>query len=334
MNYIIENYDFYEKLQNSFVSFDFNYIIENENKIDILFLINEISTLLEIRPKSFDFILKICEYFIQNNKFELTFKDLLIKKMLINHPKLIYFLFLREIYDLNLILNQLTKIRKVSSSIYFFQYISNFKEFIKDFYDYENWFNFFDDYFLNNNELILINSLKYGYPKDSIEYILKFDLIEELKKFSTELPKLMNISLLEYFDKKESISILSFCLFYNSKKCFFYLLEKNNYEIPTDLLYYSIIGGDIDIIKFLEKKNINLNEFIYECSKYRHYNLFNYLLLKYSNIKINPSILFLENNLISTKNIILKGSDINSQNDEIKNFILFLVLLVYIKVVN
>ena len=74
----------------------------------------------------------------------------------------------------------------------------------------------------------------------------------------------------------KSISLIDFCCFFGSLKCFKYLLL-NKCEITGKTLYYSIAGGNQEIIGILLQNGYTFEEFLTISVKYHRYELTNWL---------------------------------------------------------
>ena len=78
------------------------------------------------------------------------------------------------------------------------------------------------------------------------------------------------------FDSPSFISLIDFCCFFGSLKCFKYLLL-NKCEITEKTLKYSIPGGNQEIITILKEKGYSFEECLETSVKYHRYELTNWL---------------------------------------------------------
>ena len=78
------------------------------------------------------------------------------------------------------------------------------------------------------------------------------------------------------FDWSGSISLIDFCCFFGSLKCFKYLLL-NKCEITEKTLKYSIAGGNQEIINILKEKGHSFEKCLETSVKYHRYELTNWL---------------------------------------------------------
>ena len=111
---------------------------------------------------------------------------------------------------------------------------------------------FLNKFYYTPNKLQLINHIFTQYPRNSLKYYLKYDLIDEYTKymhssnesFTKSLNVSENISIL-YLINNTQVSLNQFCAFYGSIKC--YKFSKINGSNRQDLLY-SLASGNTDII--------------------------------------------------------------------------------------
>ena len=83
-----------------------------------------------------------------------------------------------------------------------------------------------------------------------------------------------------YYLFDDFVSLIDFCCFFGSLKCFKYLLL-NKCEITKETLHYSIAGGNQEIIALLQQNGHSFEECLETSVKYHRYELTNWLLENY-----------------------------------------------------
>ena len=112
-------------------------------------------------------------------------------------------------------------------------------------------------YTIITQENLLHEYISYGYPKNSIEYILKFDEADELPEKTTEpgfsWKKTTEESYFEPSVVPGGISYIQFAAFFGSVKSFKYILLNG---VPAyDAMQYAIYGNNLEIVKICENAN-------------------------------------------------------------------------------
>ena len=125
-------------------------------------------------------------------------------------------------------------------SYYFWKEIEDFGSFIKSKYKPGG---FEETFFENANDIDQL--IEYGFLPSSIEYCLKYDVIDSLLNMDDLNPK-AKWSLFEWSNKPEYLDLLSFAGFFGSIKCFKHLLMKG-LEIKENVLSMVVCGGCFDL---------------------------------------------------------------------------------------
>jgi len=116
-----------------------------------------------------------------------------------------------------------------------------------------------------------------GWEKNSLGYIIKFDLVDVLQEYSSVPGFKWNEVIKSGFYEKipESMSLLTLAAYYGSEKCFSLILL--NSEIDEDVKKYSIIGGNISIVRQIEQITNSIPLYLTECMLYNHNDLFGWM---------------------------------------------------------
>jgi len=266
------------------ISFE-KYLFGNGNEIvisDMEFCVDRIIKLPKIRPLELEKAVRLC---IEYSKFA-DFRQKILEK--INEcPVLIYQMHMRGIFAFEEIKPYLKDSDAFLLCIYFRREINDFSNFIKSKYEPSG----FDSKILKNERDIdqLIN---YGYLQSSIEYCIKYDLIDELKNIGP-LYKNAKWSLFEWSYKPESLDLLSFAGFFGSIKCFSFLFEEK-FEINENLLSMVVCSGCFDIFHKCQVNQFVKPKHICQASEFCHIPLLDFILKNEANIKeIGDIVLFL-----------------------------------------
>lgn len=227
---------------------------------DIEFLARQISVYLKIRPHGLDFITNLCKHLISINQ---NIKVLLIKESLVRCPYLTFELFNKGLFTIQEVLSHIFFRAKKYAFLYFNDYITN--ERIKNivgrsshiYKKTKNRENPLDSTFFTSNPAIKYEYFKYGCPKNSIEYCLKYDDDHELSSIITRPNYQENTRVLwtvfEWSKIPSDLSILSIAAFFSSIKCFRYLML-NGKEITLSVGEMALFGGNMDIIHYCIEK--------------------------------------------------------------------------------
>ena len=132
---------------------------------------------------------------------------------------------------------------------YFHKEIKDFNNFIKNKktpYD-------FDESLLENPDDI-DQMIEYGFIKTSIEYSLKYDVIENVLNMDN-LNQKARWSPFEWSFKPDSLDLFSFSGFFGSIKCFKYLLMKG-FEINDYVVSMVVCSGCLDIYHLCQGQSV------------------------------------------------------------------------------
>ena len=114
--------------------------------------------------------------------------------------------------------------------------------------------------------------------------LLQKDAIDEFISFLSNNPtidvtkeqELDGLGHYHYLFDLYRISLIDFCCFFGSLKCFKYLLL-NKCEVTKETLKYSIAGGNQEIINILKEKGHSFEECLETSVEYHRYELTNWL---------------------------------------------------------
>ena len=214
---------------------------------DVDFWVDRISEFPKIRPLSLDknsAFLTISKKYCENPEFRLK----LLKKYYFC-PVLIFKLFKEGVYSIE----DIKPIFQNDDSYIFCHY------FKKEIGDFQNFIRkkpqpIISQPIPENDEAIeqLINT---GFLPSSIEYCLKYDDIQNLKKIDVSIDYVLKWSPFEWSyqpENKVMSDLLSFSAFFGSILCFKHL-SSNNYKINSTTIESAICGGSLDIINMCFK---------------------------------------------------------------------------------
>jgi len=263
----------------------------NEIRInDMEFCVDRIVMLPKIRPhqlkKAVNLSIEYCQI--------ADFRQKLLEKSY-ECPVLIYQLYKRCI----LVFEEIEPFLK---NDYTFLLCYYFRKEIKDFDNFilrKNKPNGLEQSFFKNTSDI-DQLIENGYLKSSIEYCLKYDVIEDLAVFDN-LNQKARWSPFEWSYEPKNLDLLSFAGFFGSIKCFKYLLMKG-LEINKNVLSMVVCGGCFDLFHMCQGLQSVTSHLVCRASEFFHL----------------PLLVFMSEN----------GAEINSKTCDVE--FLYLVILLFI----
>jgi len=254
------------------------YLFGEGNKIfidDIEFCVDRIVMLPKIRPhqleKAVDLSVEYCKY----ADFRLK-----ILKNIYKCPVLIYRLYKRGFFVFDEVEPFLEKGDSSLFCYYFRKEIKDFKSFIqgkKILYDLKP--SFFE------NESNIDQYIEYGFLPSSIEYCLKYDVLDDLVVFD-DLKQNAKWCPFEWSFKPEYLDLLSFAGFFASIKCFRHLLMKG-FEINENVFLMVVCGGCFDLFHLCQGKQFFIPSIVCKASEFFHLPLLVFMLENGANINAN-----------------------------------------------
>jgi len=218
----------------------------NEIRIDDMeFCVDRILELPKIRPHQLQKAVNLSSEYCKLSDF----RQRLLEKSK-KCPVLIYQLYKRGILVFEEIEPFLKNDHTFLLSYYFRKEINDFESFIKSKHIYDD----IDESFFEN-ENYLDQLIEYGYIQSSIEYCLKYDVLDDLlniDNFNQEA----KWSPFEWSNKPEYLDLLSFSGFFGSIKCFKHLLMKG-FEINDNVQSMVVCGGSFDLFHLCQETNID-----------------------------------------------------------------------------
>lgn len=121
--------------------------------------------------------------------------------------------------------------------------------------------------------------LDYGYEIGSLEYVIKYDKLEDLRNLSTN-PK-FNFNLEIRNSSFESFfrgPLISFAAYFGSVNCFRYLLL-NKAKIDEDTCAYAARGGNLEIIHLCMQNGGKFIEALNAAAEFHRHDIFNWILM-------------------------------------------------------
>jgi len=257
---------------------------------DIEFCVDRIIELPKIRPHQLEKAVRISIEYCKLPAFR--------QKLLENPnkcPVMVYQLYKRGVLVFGEIKPFLSNKDSFMLCYYFRKEIKDFESFIKS----KSKPHYVDVSFLEN-ENDIDKLIEYGYLQSSIEYCLKYDVIDDLVGFD-KLNHEARWSPFEWSVRPEYLDLLSFAGFFCSIKCFKHLLMKG-FEINAKALSMVVCGGCFDLFHLCQSQGFLTPNHVCKASEFFHL----------------PLLVFMIEN----------GSDINSKNSYIE--FLYLIGLLFI----
>ena len=252
------------------------FLFEDDKEItinDIEFFVDRIVMLPKIRPHKLDKAVSLSVEYCHKSGFH--------QKIIDNAdicPVLIYRLFKRGV----LLFEEIKSQKMCFSyllSYYFHREIEDFDTYIKS----KSSPKGFDTSFINN-EFDIDQLIEYGFLPSSIEYILKYDVIDDLVVFDNLNQKAkwspfewsMNPQCFKWSLMPEYLDLLSFAGFFGSIKCFKHLLMKG-FKINENVLSMVVCSGSFDLYHLCQVEHCIIPILVCEASKFLHLQLLVFL---------------------------------------------------------
>jgi len=144
---------------------------------------------------------------------------------------------------------------------YFRKEIKDFESFIENKCINDD---FDESFFENENDIDQL--IVYGFLQSSIEYCLKYDVIDDLLSIDNLKPE-ANWSPFEWSSKPEYLDLLSFSGFFGSIKCFKHLLMKG-LEINENVFSMVVSSGCIDLFHLCQGRQFVTPNLVCKASEF------------------------------------------------------------------
>jgi len=131
------------------------------------------------------------------------------------------------------------------------------------------------DQSISNNEDIIDQLIEYGFQPSSIEYCLKYDVIDDLVDINILNQKAI-WSPFEWSSKPEYLDLLSFSGFFGSIKCFKHLLLKG-FKMNENTRSMVVCGGCLDLFHLCQIPPIFTPENVCRASEFCHLSLLTFM---------------------------------------------------------
>lgn len=138
-----------------------------------------------------------------------------------------------------------------------------------------------------NNWRLFKERVKYGHFMDTIPYLIKYDKVEELSKYSSDTKfnydQLIISSIYEPSSiLREGAPLIHLAAFFGSIKCFkFLLLNGSNLQLRTDsnrrLAQYAVAGGNCEIVRICEQKRLDFTRTLHVAAFFHQNQIINWL---------------------------------------------------------
>jgi len=257
-----------------YISFE-KFLYEDSNEIvidDMEFCVDRIVMLPKIRPHKLQKAVSLSIEYCKSVDFR---RNLLEKSCLC--PVLIYQLYQRDVFSLVEIEPFFMKEDSFMLCYYFWKVINDFQSYIRR----KNMPPRIDvSFLLNGNDFDQL--INYGYLPSSIEYCLKYDVIDDFVAFN-DLNQEAKWSPFEWSNKPEYLDLFSFAGFFGSIKCFKNLLMKG-FKINEQVFSMVVCSGCFDLFHLCQGQQIAKPKLVGKASEFFHIPLLDFLLENGSNI--------------------------------------------------
>jgi len=247
---------------------------------DIGFCVDRIIELPKIRPHKLEKAVSLAIKYSQLDDF----RQKLLEKPY-KCPSLIYQLHKKGVFVFEEIEPFLRNKQSRIICYYFRKYIIDFENFVQNMYiscgDNRSFFE-------NSNEIDQL--IEYGFLPSSIEYCLKYDVVDDLFGF-INLKLEAKWSPFEWSLKPKYLDLLSFAGFFGSIKCFKYLLL-NGFEFNDRVISMVVCSGDFDILHLYQGQCLFSNECLCRSAGFCHLSLLDFIIQNGANINEKDEITY------------------------------------------
>ena len=241
--------------------------IEIQNKD---FLVNTFNLYPKLRPHHLGKFVLFCLPYLKDS----SFRKIVLRKVLLFCPTLIHRLFQIQGFTKEEIHKSLEFHRRKFLCLFFKNDIE---------VDYSGFIESSAEY----SDTELDSLIQFGFPKQSIEFCLKYDLLEELDRRMMNNPKReCEWSHFEWSEEPKSLDLLSFCGFFGSIKCFRVLLL-SGFVINELVVREVVCSGSMELfhlVSVFKSNNRTRFSLLHEASKFFNLNIVEYLVNQKANI--------------------------------------------------
>ena len=228
---------------------------------DMEFCVDRIIMLPKIRPLQLEKAMKVSTEYCQI----VDFRRRILEKS--NEcPVLVYQLYKRGIFVFEEIQPLLRPRNTFLLCYYYRKEINDFESFIQT---KDKPYDFDELCLENTNDIDKL--VEYGFLPSSIEFCLKYDVIDDLVVFDN-LDIETKWSPFEWSVKPQYLDLLSFTGFFGSIKCFKHLIMKG-FEIKDEVLSMVICSGCLDLFHLCQGQQLFTPESFFKVSEFCHLTL-------------------------------------------------------------
>ena len=217
---------------------------------DMEFCVDRIVILPKIRPHHLEKALRLSLQYCQIADF----RGKLLEKI-DQCPALIHKLYKRGVFVFKEIEPYMREFDSILLYYYFRKQIDDFNTIIQCKRKPENFGNFSTDETKDIDQLI-----EYGFYPSSIEYLLKYDVIDELES-NNILNEKAQWSPFEWSNRPKYLDLLSFSGFFGSIKCFKHLLIKG-FKINDKVFSMVVCNGCFDLFHLCQEQRFLTSDII------------------------------------------------------------------------
>jgi len=277
-------------------------------------LINKIIFFIGIRP------LKIEDYCISIAKINnFAFKNSVIEFGNRKCPKLLFELFKIGWISMDEIEREILKYPTILCQMYFYDI---HKIFSQENYDYWGVSEFYEEKYVcapDDHK----DYKSFGFPRNSVQYAIKYDEIDEFKNHCTvtgfDMDQELESNPFEWSEINRFLSLLAFSAHFGSIKCFKFLIMSGVEPIENDLDSV-VFSGNLDIFHvYISEDEEELTRALPFSVNYFHFELFEWIYSRIPIKNIDISELYQSRNYEIINKLIEDGVDINKNGPKLMN---------------
>jgi len=240
---------------------------------------NFLIRLFDSKPGSLKYIVRLCKSISKYDQFGKDFWKQLYDSYW--SGRLIRVLYSEGCFTIEEILEMVVSTREYWQFLcYFIDVIPEIELRISNSYVHSMLSQYIQTYKADNWK-IYREMIEYGFPKDSIFYLIRYDRYDDLPKYLStpnfDINQKIEYSPFQIISRIQIDSLLAFAAAWGSINCFKIILL-NGGSVTSNVAICAFFGGNIEIIRLIEPDYYGNGECLSKCISSGHYEIANWFL--------------------------------------------------------